>query len=317
LTLAAVGDILLDRGVAVTIERHGIDYPFAQVAGVLSAADIAFGNLECPLTSKGTKVPKQYCFQARPATVAGLTKGGFDLLSLANNHSMDCGRTGLVETMRVLERSGIRWCGAGRTLADAEAATVLTRKGIRIAFVGFSHLLPEGVFLRADRPTIAFASPDQVRRSVAAARSRADVVVASFHWGLEYDSRPHPRQVRLARTAVEAGADLVLGHHPHVLQGLELIRRHPRQPRPALIAYSLGNFLFDRRSGRALQSAILHCSVTRHGLVAAEVIPIQLDGIRPCLATDQESHSILSRLALLSGERGTTMSAGQVRWETQ
>jgi poly-gamma-glutamate capsule biosynthesis protein CapA/YwtB (metallophosphatase superfamily) len=184
-TLAAVGDLLLDRGVGEKIQRRGFDYPFAPVAGALRTADITFGNLECPLSVKGTKVVKRYCFKARPDTVECLRQGGFDLLSLANNHTMDCGRTGLVETMQTLQRQGIHWCGAGNTRAEAEATTVLTVKGLKIAFVGFCQFLPEGSFLRDDRPTIAFASEERVRRSVAAARAGADVVVASFHWGIE------------------------------------------------------------------------------------------------------------------------------------
>jgi poly-gamma-glutamate capsule biosynthesis protein CapA/YwtB (metallophosphatase superfamily) len=312
-TLTAVGDILLDRGVAEKIDRHGTGYPFEQVAGILSAADITFGNLECPLTDKGTKVPKRYCFQAHPAAVACLVESGFDLLSLANNHTMDCGRTGLVETIQVLKNKGIKWCGAGGSRAEAEVATVLTVKGVKIAFIGFSEFLPEGSFVRVDRPTIAFASPERVRRAVKAARRTADVVVTSFHWGIEYAARPHPRQRRLTRAAMEAGADLVLGHHPHVLQGLEVITRAspPVRP-PQLVAYSLGNFLFDRRTGRALQSAILRCSLTRHGLTAAEVVPIQLDGIRPLPATALQSQTILTRLAMLSAERNTRLTAGQV-----
>jgi poly-gamma-glutamate synthesis protein (capsule biosynthesis protein) len=232
-TLAAVGDILLDREVGDEIARRGSRYPFERVAELLSAADLTFGNLECPLAERGTRVVKRYSFRAHPKTAECLALAGFDLLSLANNHTMDCGRTGLVETMETLHRRGLRWCGAGETRAHAEAATVLAVKGLKVAFVGFCEFLPEGSFLRDDRPTIAFASEAGVRPAVTAARAQAHVVVASFHWGVEYDSRPHPRQVRLARAAVEAGADLVLGHHPHVLQGIEIVTR-PVPPKAAV-----------------------------------------------------------------------------------
>src|SRR5206468_3400070 len=111
-----------------------------------------------------------------------LVQGGLDLLSVANNHTMDCGRAGLVETMATLQGKGLRWCGAGPTRAEAEAATVFTIRGLRIAFVGFCDFLPEGSFLRDDRPTIAFASDTALRASVSAARRQADVVVVSCHW---------------------------------------------------------------------------------------------------------------------------------------
>jgi poly-gamma-glutamate capsule biosynthesis protein CapA/YwtB (metallophosphatase superfamily) len=312
-TLAAVGDLLLDRGVGEQIARRGSGYPFEAVAETLSGADIAFGNLECPLSAKGTRVAKRYSFQARPETAACLVKGGFDLLSLANNHTMDCGRTGLVETMQGLARNGIHWCGAGRTRREAETPTVLTVKGLRVAFVGFGDFLPEGSFLRDDRPTIAFAEAERVRAAVAAARGMADVVVASFHWGIEYESRPHPRQKALARVAVAAGADLVLGHHPHVLQGLEIAPAGSGRDRPALIAYSLGNFLFDRRTGRALQSVILRCALTRRGVAGAELIPVQLDGMRPCPASGPAARTILARLTRLSAERNTRVEMGRVQ----
>jgi poly-gamma-glutamate capsule biosynthesis protein CapA/YwtB (metallophosphatase superfamily) len=112
---------------------------------------------------------------------------------------------------------------------------------------------------------------------------------------------------------VAAGADLVLGHHPHALQGLEVIAR-PSQPgrAPALIAYSLGNFLFDRRTGPTLQSVILRCALTARGVVGAEVVPIQLDGMRPCPATALQSRAILARLAMLSAERNTTLTGGRI-----
>jgi poly-gamma-glutamate synthesis protein (capsule biosynthesis protein) len=311
-TLAAVGDILLDREVGKQITRHGTDHPFQHVGSLLSAADITIGNLECPLAEKGTPVTKRYSFRARPETVECLVRAGFDLLSLANNHSMDCGRTGLVETMETLDRAGLRWCGAGHTRSEAETAAVLTVKGLTIAFVGFCEFLPEGSFLREDRPTIAFASESRVRRTVAAARKRADVVVASFHWGVEYESRPHPRQKELARTAVAAGADLVLGHHPHVLQGAEVVRSASQPDRPALVAYSLGNFVFDPRPGRALQSVILRCTLSRRGLTSAEFVPIQIDGVRPRPAPAAERELILGRLTVLSAERSTQIVGSRV-----
>jgi poly-gamma-glutamate capsule biosynthesis protein CapA/YwtB (metallophosphatase superfamily) len=312
-TLAAVGDILLDRGVGQKIEQYGTQYPFEQVAPILSAADITFGNLECPLAEKGRKVIKPFCFKARPVTVKSLLNAGFDLLSLANNHTMDCGRTGLVETMALLDRKGIRWCGAGRTLEEAERAAVLEVKGLRIAFVGFCDFLPEGSFLVEKRPTIAFANEKRVRKAVAAAGKDADVVVASFHWGVEYASRPSRRQEAIARAAVEAGADLVLGHHPHVLQGLEMVERKAGPGRrPSLIAYSLGNFVFDQRRPPTDQSAILRCTLGREGVLDAGVVPIRLEHLRPRPATPAEATTILGRLARTSAERKTTLVDGEI-----
>jgi poly-gamma-glutamate synthesis protein (capsule biosynthesis protein) len=313
LTLAAVGDILLDRGVAGKIDRFGIDYPFKHVADILSAADIAFGNLECPLSESETKAIKPCPFRAKPSTAQCLVRAGFDILSLANNHTMDCGRAGLVETMERLGFKGIRTCGAGSTRAQAEAATVMEAKGIKVAFLGFCDFVPEGAFLLDDKPSIAFASEEAVRKCVAAARSKADVVVASFHWGVEYASRPSERQAKLATAAAEAGADLVLGHHPHVLQGFQVVGSHssPAVPRP-LIAYSLGNFVFDQDGARQSEAAILRCAVSRSGITRAEVLPVRIDAFQPRAAGDIEAKAILARLADLSRELGAKMTGGQI-----
>jgi poly-gamma-glutamate synthesis protein (capsule biosynthesis protein) len=311
ISLAAVGDILLDRGVGKKIEKYGTGYPFERVAPALRGADLAFGNLECPIGEKGRKVVKPFSFQAKPRTAGCLTDGGLDLLSLANNHSLDCGRTGLSETMEILRAKGLHWCGAGNTQAEAEKPTVLSVKGLRIAFVGFCEFLPEGVFLRDDRPTIAFAGEDRVRAAVAAARRDADLVVASFHWGIEYRSRPSARQIGLARAAVDAGADLVLGHHPHVLEALEVVSRAGGR-RPALIIYSLGNFVFDQRRPPSSETVILRCTLGRDGVTAAAVTPIRIEENRPRPTTPAEGERLLERLAGLSKERNTILTEGRV-----
>jgi poly-gamma-glutamate capsule biosynthesis protein CapA/YwtB (metallophosphatase superfamily) len=315
--VVSVGDILLDRGVARRVERHGKGVVFARVRDSLAGADLAFGNLECPLTLGCDRSPRRIAFRANPRYVEELTFAGFDIVSLANNHSLDCGRTGLLETMRNLKRSGLRWCGAGRTRTEAEAPVVLNVKGIRIAFVGFTAIAPPGVeSLKTDGPTVALASRAAIERAVAAARGEADVVVVSLHWGLEYASRPGSEQVELARAAVEAGASLVIGHHTHTLEGMELIARHTGQgTRYALIAYSLGNFAFDspRAMGkRVTESAILRSQLSREGLVSAEVVPVVLENHLPRPAGREEEQSILARLSTLSAELNTRMAGGRI-----
>jgi poly-gamma-glutamate synthesis protein (capsule biosynthesis protein) len=316
LTLAAVGDVLLDRDVGKKIEQFGMDYPFQRVADVLSQADIAFGNLECPLSERGIKVVKPFVFQAKPERVKCLISAGLDIVSLANNHTMDCGRTGLVETMETLRQNHVRWCGAGRTRKEAEAATVIEAKGIKVAFVGFCDFVPEGAFLRDDKPTMAMASKESVRASVSAARQQADVVVASFHWGVEFRSRPTQRQTTLAHAAVNAGADVVLGHHPHVLQGFEVSTQN-RKPdtRNALIAYSLGNFVFDQRRPvkETAETVILRCALSQRGVVSAEVVPIKIEECQPRPATKEEGNAILTRMSKLCGEMKTQMTEGRIQ----
>jgi poly-gamma-glutamate synthesis protein (capsule biosynthesis protein) len=241
-TLAAVGDILLARGPAKEASRHGWDHLYAKTARTLRAADIAVGNLECVLGEEGVPVPKRFSFTAPEAAAVALKRTGFDLLFLANNHTWDRGRLGLAHTMELLGRQGLSWAGAGDSLAAAETATVLERNGLKVAFLSFSDWMPEGYLTVPDRPSIALTEPEEISSSVREARRQADVVIVSFHWGVERSRSPSPRQHRLARLAIDSGADAVLGHHPHVRQPVEWYRGRP-------VFYSLGNFIFDLRNG--------------------------------------------------------------------
>jgi gamma-polyglutamate biosynthesis protein CapA len=313
--IVAVGDILLDRGIARRIERGGPRIVFARVRDVISSADLAFGNLECPLTDNCDRSRQRISFRARPRYVEALTDAGFDMLSLANNHSMDCGTRGLLETMSNLKRGGLRWSGAGGTRAEAEAPVILNLKGIRIAFVSFTAVAPPAnTTVKDDGSTVALlGSRAALARAVASAVRESEVVAVSLHWGAEYSSRPDKEQVELAHAAVEAGADLVIGHHPHTLAGMELIRRP--EGRYALIAYSLGNFAFDspRWLGkRVTESVILRCKLGRRGLASAEVLPVVLENYLPRPASPVEAQSILQRLSALSAELKTNIENGEI-----
>lgn len=309
--LVAVGDVMLDRGVARRIKREGRERVFAGVEDALAGADVTFGNLENPLALRCERSRKKISFQARPATADALLGAGFDVLSLANNHTLDCGRGGLLETIDHLKARGLRWAGAGPTLAAAEAPTVVSVKGIKIAFVAFTDVEPESGTRRVVWRGVARASKFALSRSVTAAREQADVVVVSLHWGIEYASRPSVRQRELAQAAVAAGADLVLGHHTHTLQGLEAFTHSGAAvKRRALVAYSLGNFVFDSPPSlgrRVVETVVLRCKLSRDGLVSAKVQPVFIEKYLPRAAAPEESRRILARLAELSAELGTDL----------
>ncbi len=316
-SLAAVGDVLLDRGVATQLRAHGTDYPFQFVAPVLRSADVAFGNLECPIAERGQKVIKPYVFKADPAFAPCLNAAGFDILSLANNHALDCGRLGLDETMATLRQRQIRWVGAGINRMQSEKATILKVRGLRVAFVGFCEFLPEGVFLNDEKTSIALADENRVRIALEKARSQSDVLIASFHWGVEYQNRPSARQKLLARVAAKAGADLVLGHHPHVLQGVEILPRGDKaaRGRKTVVAYSLGNFLFDAPSRWAKEtrdSAIFRCTFDKTGVRSAEFVPMIIEDCRPRPARGAQATALQARLSKLCAELGTKLKQGRV-----
>jgi poly-gamma-glutamate capsule biosynthesis protein CapA/YwtB (metallophosphatase superfamily) len=277
LRLASVGDINLGDAPGAAIEAEGPDYPWESAGGALRRADIAFGNLESAVSERGRPFPKQYTFRGTPAALAGLRRhSGIDVLNLANNHVGDFGPTALLDTVRAVERLGIRAVGAGAGLERALRPQVVERLGLRVAFVGFSNILPLEFAAEPGRPGVAWATREAVGRAVRAARRRADVVVATFHWGIEKAPYETAEQAELARIAADSGAQLVIGAHPHVLQPL-------RRTGAALVAYSLGNFVFGAQSGETAATGVLVTDLSAEGVTAARWRPGAISGGRPLL----------------------------------
>lgn len=309
-TLAAVGDVMLGRGIATLIRERGPRYPWAEVAAVLREADITFANLEAPLTAVGSAQAKDFVFRAEPDSAQGLVWAGIDVVSLANNHTLDYGSEGLLATLEALRSVGVAYTGAGADGAAAHNPVVLTAKGLRVAFLAYVNVPDDSVSGFSTRRVaagpatqgVAWGTAAAIRSDVARAREMADIVVVSLHSGYEYQEGPNQVQAELARAAVEAGAQLVLGHHPHVLQGLE--RRGG-----ALIAYSLGNFIFDLDATDYAQpglpstlSAILRVTLSREGVVDYQVVPVRInpDDGRPLLVEGEAARPVLERIERLS-----------------
>ncbi|HTQ08654.1 MAG TPA: CapA family protein [Fimbriimonadaceae bacterium] len=264
-TLDAVGDIMLDRYVGEEIERHGTAYPLSKVRRVLAKADLAVANLECPLTRQPRVLPKSFAFRCPPERVAALS--GIQLVTVANNHTLDCGRPGLSETLSTLRSAGIAVFGSSTTPA------VVERHGIRIAFLGFSDF-PESA--PGDAPGIVYYDRAAIAAAVTRARSEADVVVVFAHWGIEGDPRPSARQREEASEIARAGADLILGAHPHVLQPVERIGH-------TVVAYSMGNFVFDPPNSAQARTAIYRFTIGRDGVTYCELLPCLIEACRPAL----------------------------------
>jgi len=235
--LIFVGDVMLDDGPGKVVAA-GRD-PLAPFAALLADADYRIANLECPLATTGAAIPtKIYTFRADPRATRVL-RGRFDAVSVANNHSGDYGRAAFLETLAVLDGAGIRYFGGGRNLVEAHAPLWIEKKGLRIAVLGYDEFLPRAFEAGADFPGIAWSEDSHVISDIRAARAAgADIVIPFMHWGWEYESGPNPRQRQLARAMIDAGADAVVGGHPHVTQGAEVYRGKP-------VIYSLGNFVFD------------------------------------------------------------------------
>jgi poly-gamma-glutamate capsule biosynthesis protein CapA/YwtB (metallophosphatase superfamily) len=277
LRLASVGDVNLGDAPGAAIAADGPRYPWESAGAALRKADIAFGNLECAVSDRGTPFPKQFNFRAAPGALEGLRRhAGIDVLNLANNHVGDFGPDAMLDTVQAVERLGMLAVGAGRDLRRASAPRVVERLGLRIAFVGFSNILPAEFAATEEGPGVTWATPDAVARAVRAARRRSDVVVATFHWGIEKATFETAEQQQLAGIAADAGANLVIGAHPHVLQPL-------RREGAALVAYSLGNFVFGAQSSATATTGILETDLTAEGVAAARWRRGRIVGGRPVL----------------------------------
>ena len=277
LRLASVGDINLGDVPGQAIEANGPAWPWESAGKWLRAADISFGNLESAVSRRGTPFPKQFNFRGTPAALAGLRRhAGMDVLNLANNHVGDYGPQATLDTVRGVERQGMKAVGAGRDLSRALAPQLVERMGLRVAFVGFSNIAPVEFAATDDTPGTAWATPESIASAVQAARRRADIVVATFHWGIEKQTLESADQRALADAAVQAGAQLVIGAHPHTLQPV-------RRQGAALIAFSLGNFVFGAQSTETSTTGILEVDLTAEGVAAARWRAGRISEGRPLL----------------------------------
>jgi len=274
LTIAAVGDIMLGGRIEPYLEQHGPDYPFRDVLPVLKRADIIAGNLESPISTRGRAVEnKKFTLRAGPLAVEALKKAGIRVVTLANNHSMDFGPLALQDTLKTLAENNILFTGAGMDLEDARSPAFVKVKGKTIAFLSYSLTFPLEFLASARRPGTAPGYADFVRADIRKVRPLADLVVVSFHWGAELMIAAKDYQIELGHQALDGGADLVLGHHPHVLQELEVYKGR-------LIVYSLGNFVFGSRSNRTNTSMILLCTFKGKSLVKVEAVPLDVNNYR-------------------------------------
>ncbi|KAA0891649.1 CapA family protein [Oryzomonas rubra] len=297
IVIGAVGDIMLAGRWAPFLKSKGYGHPFAGVTSALAMSDINLANLESPIANRGREyTTKKFRFRAEPEVARAVRTAGFNLVTLANNHSMDFGAAALTETMANLETAGITWIGAGENLAEARRMAIFTVKGKKIAFLGYSLTQPVEFFAARQRPGTAPGYETIFTPDIARARKEADYVIVSFHWGKEGRAMPTPFQRSIAHKAIDAGADVIIGHHPHVLQGIERYKK-------GIIFYSLGNFTFASKSAAADQSVIIRLRLddTRR---EAEILPLDVlyrrVGFQPRLLSGRPAAGVIERLNSLS-----------------
>ena len=281
------------------MRKEGYLYPFENITGITDSAEIVFGNLESPLSTKGEKVGNFYSFRGNPESVKGLIYAGFDVLNLANNHIFDYGKEAFKETVELLRKNNIQTIGAGKDLQEARRPAIFNLGDLKIAFLGY-NVSPVAFYAKDNRFGVTKAESAWIIEDIEKVRKEAGLVIVSFHWGIEYEDFPTEYQKSLAHMAVDCGADMVIGHHTHTFQGIEIYRGK-------LIAYSLGNFVFDQRDVKNNQSFIVKVIFKGKKLLRAEIIPIELVTC-PCspkIAEGKMGQEILERLCFDSSSFGT------------
>ena len=253
LTIAFVGDVMMEASIERAMQKNGYDYPLLQVKEEVERADYAVVNLETAVTNQTRAYDKLYNFKTGPQSLVALKEAGFDMVTLANNHTMDYREEGLLDTINYLNEVGLPYVGAGKNVEEAYSSHVVQLNGKKIGFVGFSHVLPSLNWYATDKkPGIASGYQlDKMMRTVEIEKKDVDYLFVSIHWGVERNQYPEKYQHQYARAMIDAGADGIIGGHPHVFQGLDFYKGKP-------IAYSLGNFLFsDHVRGLTAESGLL------------------------------------------------------------
>ncbi len=273
---AMVGDVMFGRHVEEVTERYGYDAVLEHVAPYLDG-DYVSGNLEQVVSDRVEELPeadKLIHLASGPEPLDALREAGFTLLTLANNHTMDHGLPGLTDTIAAVEHAGLDHVGAGEDLDQASEIHYEEHDGLTVATLSFTDAYVEGFIARAFQGGALSADPDRSVRLIQQARAEADLVIAQFHWGEEYDLGPNARQRELAENAAAAGADLVVGHHPHVLMPVERIG-------DTIVFYSLGNFVFDQGWSRTRESAIARYELGDDGTARIELRPVWIREATP------------------------------------
>lgn len=315
-TINFVGDVLLAHGIGDLIAKEGPMAPWWGVKDILLSADLTVGNLECAVGTTGEPLKgKEYTFRARPESLKGLVECGFDIVSLANNHTLDYGVDCMLETLKHLDDYGILHVGAGKDAASAWEGRIIEVKGLKIGFLATTMLIPWG-WWRADtgKPGLAadFSTWNKaIVSEVKAMKARADVVIVLVHWGTEYTLEPEDWVLKLRRALLDAGADIIIGTHPHVLQGFSYDGKR-------FTAFSLGNFVFITNPKVPLcqTGGILKLTVTREGVKSAKLYPTTITWGRTTLLEDPAKKAeVFSSLNTLSQRFATQVDTEGNIWE--
>lgn len=292
------GDTMFSDRVAQTLIKEGYEYPFKHITELFQNDDVSMVNLETPVTSFGTKAEdKTYVFKSLPEVLPFMAKSGIDVVNLANNHILDQGVEGLLDTISHLKDNDIKYAGAGSDTDEAYAPVYIERKGIKIAICGFSRVIPKADWAAGKgKPGVAATYDAKLAlKAIKKAKEHADIVLVMVHWGKERTTVLEKHQTSLAHDYIDAGADLVIGGHPHVMQGIE-------QYKGKWIAYSTGNFIFTKNANvpDTWETAIFEAKCSRKGECDLKMIPYLTELGQPVPMNYEDGVKLLQRVESLS-----------------
>ncbi len=302
-TFLSVGDIMLSRGVARMIDNAGDpNKPFSALADQFAAVDFSFGNLESPISGNDSIIGKGLVFNAQRKNTVGLVKHKFKIVSLANNHALDQRIDGLRYTQSFLKEKGIEFAGVGENKEEAFRGKVIDANGIRIGFISTSYASVNDGGVTTNPYVARIEDLDYLKNSITELKTRCDLVAVSMHAGIEYTRNPHKPQVDFARAAIDLGADIVIGAHPHWIQTIEKYKGK-------YIFYSLGNFIFDQRQPGTRDGLMFRTTVRRKQRLDASQLATQIEEIElipviieafgvPRRANEHEAAAILQKIGI-------------------
>ncbi len=294
--LVAAGDIILSRTVGVKITEAGDNtLPFHNVKDIFKEGDIAFATLDAPFYNEGPLMTEGMVFKVEPGFVEGLTLSGIDTVSLAGNHFGDQGQVGMKYSLDWLKQNGIATCGAGEDIYEAHKPAIIENDGLKFAFLSYNEVPPQEYGASTETAGTAWMEIPPMQEDIAKATLEADVIIVVMHAGAEYTVEPTIQQQDFAHAAIDAGADLVLGSHPHIVQPTEKYN-------DKLIVYSMGNFIFDQMwSQETMEGVMVELDFFGTKLKSADFIPVIIENFnQPRIAEGSEARVILDRMQLES-----------------
>ena len=308
--ISLVGDLLMDGSIKRQIDKNGTDYPWEMVKAYFQNDDLTIGNLETSMTTKGSKWPdKLFNFRSDPRNLLSMEKAGIDVLTLANNHILDYGYNGLLDTIKHIDNTGIKRVGAGKNKEDAFKAAIIEEDGLKIGILSASRVVPDVKWYATGKRSGLIGAYDvhikELLNEVEKLKKDVDLVVLSIHWGVERSAEPKDQDRILAKKLIDGGVDIIMGHHPHVLQGIEIYKGKP-------IFYSLGNFVFGTQGELTSNTMIAQINLVDGQMDNIEIIPFNIRLGRPVPVTEDIRKSKIAYLNKISKKFGVNIDGNGI-----